>query len=104
MWVSIHSKEALRYIVTPHSGISYWSMSRKRAKYTYRSVDLFAGCGGIARGFDDAGIECVAFNEINKDAANSYAINFPNAVRFDGDIRTALSPEIIENKGHGKVT
>lgn len=69
---------------------------RKLAKPT--SVDLFAGCGGIARGFDDAGIECVAFNEINKDAADSYALNFPNARRFDGDIRTALSSEIIENE------
>lgn len=82
----------------------------KRAKIAKPiSVDLFAGCGGIGRGFDDAGIECVAFNEINKDAADSYALNFPQAVRFDGDISTALSPEIIENEllplvgGVGKV-
>lgn len=71
----------------------------KRPKTTKpTSVDLFAGCGGIGRGFDDAGIECVAFNEINKDAADSYALNFPNARRFDGDIRNALTPEVIEQE------
>jgi DNA (cytosine-5)-methyltransferase 1 len=61
------------------------------------SVDLFAGCGGLTRGLEWTGFECVAFNEINKDAADSFAINFPNAVRLDGDIREAMSDAIIDS-------
>ena len=60
------------------------------------SLDLFAGCGGLTRGLEWAGFNCIAFNEINKDAANSFAINFPEAIRLDGDIRDAVSKEVIE--------
>ena len=59
------------------------------------SVDLFAGCGGLSRGLEDAGFECIAFNEINHDAADSFALNFPDSIRLDGDIRTAVSDDVI---------
>ena len=62
------------------------------------SIDLFAGCGGLTRGLEWAGFECLAFNELNEDAANSFAANFPNAVRLDGDIRNALTDELITNQ------
>lgn len=61
------------------------------------SIDLFAGCGGLTRGLEWAGFECLAFNELNKDAADSFAANFPYALRLDGDIRTALSDEVVQN-------
>ena len=61
------------------------------------SIDLFAGCGGLTRGLEWAGFECLAFNELNHDAADSFAANFPNAIRLDGDIRTALTPDVIQN-------
>ena len=60
------------------------------------SVDLFSGCGGLTCGLDWAGFECLAFNELNKDAADSFALNFPNALRLDGDIKTSVSNEAIE--------
>ena len=63
-----------------------------------KSVDLFAGCGGLTRGLEWAGFECIAFNEINKDAADSFSLNFPNALRLDGDIRDAVSDSVIEEK------
>jgi DNA (cytosine-5)-methyltransferase 1 len=62
------------------------------------SIDLFAGCGGLTRGLEWAGFECKAFNEINKDAADSFSINFPEALRFDGDVRTVLSTKEIRKK------
>lgn len=62
------------------------------------SVDLFSGCGGMSRGLENAGFHCLAFNEINKSAADSFQLNFPDALRFEGDIRTALSNEIIEKE------
>ena len=60
------------------------------------SIDLFAGCGGLTRGLESAGFECISFNEINKDAADSFALNFPSAMRLDGDIRTSVSNEVID--------
>ena len=62
----------------------------------YRSIDLFAGCGGLTRGLMWAGFDCLAFNELNKDAADSFAANFPDAIRIDGDIRKSMSDEMIE--------
>ena len=63
----------------------------------FNSIDLFAGCGGLTRGLEWAGFECIAFNELNKDAADSFAANFPEAIRLDGDIRTALNEEVVSN-------
>ena len=60
------------------------------------SIDLFAGCGGLTRGLEWAGFECLAFNELNGDAADSFAMNFPNAIRLDGDIKTAVSKKVIK--------
>ena len=60
------------------------------------TVDLFAGCGGLTRGLEWAGFDCIAFNEINKDAADSFALNFPDAIRLDGDIREAVSDQVVD--------
>ena len=62
------------------------------------SIDLFAGCGGLTRGLEWAGFECLAFNELNKDAADTFALNFPNAIRLDGDIKEAVSKKVIQEK------
>ena len=70
----------------------------KRSMRTPTSVDLFACCGGLTRGLEWAGFDCIAFNELNSDAADSFAANFPNAIRLDGDIRTAITPAVIKNQ------
>ena len=61
------------------------------------SLDLFAGCGGLTRGLEWAGFDCIAFNELNKDAADTFSTNFPEAIRLEGDIKSAVSDEVIEN-------
>ena len=44
----------------------------------YRLIDLFAGCGGMTRGFVDTGrFEPVFAVEMDADAAATYAANFP---------------------------
>jgi DNA (cytosine-5)-methyltransferase 1 len=60
------------------------------------SIDIFAGCGGLSRGFEWAGYDCIAFNELNKDAADTFAANFPEALRLDGGIETALSTSVLD--------
>ncbi|KAA1474379.1 hypothetical protein DENSPDRAFT_326921 [Dentipellis sp. KUC8613] len=42
-------------------------------------VDLYAGCGGVSRGFDAAGFNVVAAVEERMDAAISWQFNFPDA-------------------------
>lgn len=60
-------------------------MARKKHQFT--CVDLFAGCGGLSLGLELAGFRPLAFCEINRDAADSYAVNRPglDVARF-GDV------------------
>ena len=45
-------------------------------------IDLFAGCGGLSLGLEQAGFTPVCVNELNKDAMETYLLNrrehFPN--------------------------
>lgn len=41
-----------------------------------RTLDLFAGCGGLSLGFDAAGFRSVGAVEFDPDAARSHAMNF----------------------------
>ena len=61
----------------------------------FRFVDLFAGIGGIRKGFDDIGGECVLTAEWNDYAVRTYKANFgsgPNH-QFVQDIKTVTTPE-----------
>jgi DNA (cytosine-5)-methyltransferase 1 len=39
------------------------------------TIDLFAGCGGLSLGLEQAGFETIAFSELNKDAAGTFLGN-----------------------------
>ena len=68
-----------------------------------RIVDLFAGCGGLSLGFQDAGFDIVGAYEYWETAANCYENNFNHPVFRDDltDVKPAveriksLSPDII---------
>lgn len=45
-------------------------------------LDLFAGCGGLALGFEAAGFETIGF-EMNPDAANTYKKNLKGDCRIE---------------------
>jgi DNA (cytosine-5)-methyltransferase 1 len=51
-------------------------------------VDLFAGAGGIAEGFRQAGFQVIAGNDSDPDACATFALNFPDAVVVHGDLRS----------------
>ena len=42
---------------------------------TLKSVDLFAGCGGLSLGLEQAGFETVFVNELHHHAMDSYLTN-----------------------------
>lgn len=44
----------------------------------YKTIELFAGIGGLALGFEKAGLDCQLLNEIDKTAANTLKKNRPN--------------------------
>src|SRR4051812_16274161 len=57
----------------------------------FRLIDLFAGCGGLTRGFVDTGrYEAVFAVEADPHAAATYALNFP---------RHRVHTGLIENVG-----
>ena len=43
-----------------------------------KSIDLFAGCGGLSLGLEMAGFETVFVNELHEDAMQTFLINRPN--------------------------
>jgi DNA (cytosine-5)-methyltransferase 1 len=55
------------------------------AEFTF--VDLFAGIGGIRRGFEEAGGRCLFTSEWDRFARQTYAANFPDEQGIWGDIR-----------------
>lgn len=57
----------------------------------YKSIDLFAGIGGIRLGFDQAfgnSINTVFISEWDKNAQKTYYANFGESVKINGDITT----------------
>lgn len=49
-----------------------------------RAIDLFAGCGGLSLGFQNAGFEIAAAFDYWKDACDVYAANFDHPIfQFD---------------------
>lgn len=63
--------------------------SESSIKYTM--VDLFAGCGGLSLGFENAGFVPIFVNEINKDALDTYLLNRHHSL---GGLRFSENPDL----------
>ena len=68
----------------------------------YRSIDLFAGIGGIRMGFDRAfgdEIETVFASEWDPYAQQTYKANFDTPEEINGDItKIHYEPYVFENR------
>lgn len=60
----------------------------------FRFVDLFAGIGGLRRGFDRIGGVCVFTCEMNKFSQATYRANFDDGHEIAGDITKVAAEEI----------
>lgn len=60
----------------------------------FRFVDLFAGIGGLRRGFESIGGECVYTSERDKYAVQTYRANFDCSHGISGDITQIEAEEI----------
>jgi DNA (cytosine-5)-methyltransferase 1 len=62
-------------------------------------ADLFAGIGGLRRGFEPVGGKCVFTSEWDRYAASTYRANFSDGPRhkFEGDITKVAAKDIPEH-------
>ncbi len=66
---------------------SNWEKEKKiKPIRNYKSIELFAGCGGLAIGLEKAGFNAVVLNEIDKNACSTLRNNRPKWNVLEGDI------------------
>jgi len=63
-------------------------------KKTYKTIDLFAGIGGIRLGFEKAGFKSVFANDFDKYCKITYDLNLEKPKLFVGDITKLKSNEL----------
>lgn len=61
-------------------------ISHKKITSSFRSIELFAGAGGLALGLEKAGFEAVLLNEWDKHACNTLRTNRPHWNVVEDDI------------------
>lgn len=64
-----------------------YKILKNTAKTDFKIIELFAGAGGTALGFENAGLQHILLNEIDKDCVETLKTNFENAALMPGDIR-----------------
>lgn len=62
-------------------------------------ISLFAGCGGLDLGFENAGFNVVWANEFDETIHATYRLNHPNTILNTSDIRTLKSSDIPDSDG-----
>src|SRR5688500_15663737 len=72
------------------------STSRRRGP---TCVDLFAGAGGFAEGFRQAGWSVLAANDIDTHASETFRHNFPEAAFFEGPISQLDPLQLLREAG-----
>jgi DNA (cytosine-5)-methyltransferase 1 len=64
-----------------------------------RCVDLFAGAGGLAVGFRNAGWAVACANDLDGDAAETFRLNFPETAFFQGPVSQVQADELLREAG-----
>ena len=59
----------------------------RKVKYPFRTIDLFAGVGGIRIGFENAGFKTVFANDFEPKCKDTYDLNFIDSKLIVEDIR-----------------
>lgn len=94
-WVNGKANPGLRYAEFRHLE-RLLPQPPKNSRHDFVFVDLFAGIGGIRRGFEQSGGRCVFTSEWNKYAVRTYKANYysdPKTHTFNEDIRKVTLSE-----------
>ncbi len=73
--------------------------AHKQNGRTYTVLDLFAGCGGLSCGFENAGYEIIGFVEQSQPAIDTFLMNHPDATLLGEDISSISTKEIEKYSG-----
>lgn len=68
----------------------------------YNVIDLFCGCGGFSKGFEQAGFNVRFGVDLWKDATITYHQNFPDAIVINKDITELDGSQILSSTGMKK--
>jgi len=77
--------------------------NRRTTELPCLALDLFAGCGGMSVGLENAGFKVIYANELNEDAAATYRRNFPSVHLEVKDIRQVDATELNRRLGRPRV-
>jgi DNA (cytosine-5)-methyltransferase 1 len=73
------------------------SSAREFVQSRFNFIDLFAGIGGLRKGFDAIGGHCVFTSEWNKYSQQTYSANFRDNHPLHGDITSISTDEIPDH-------
>lgn len=62
------------------------------------AIDLFAGCGGLSKGFMDAGFDVILGVDNNEPALKTFAYNHKNAKVLNGDLSKPETFDVIRER------
>lgn len=65
----------------------------------YKTIDLFAGAGGITEGFRKAGYQCVCANDFDEEAKHTFTFNHPQVPYLLKDIKKLSAQEVLDTAG-----
>lgn len=65
-----------------------FNVLENKKKSPYKVIELFAGAGGTALGFENAGLNHVLLNEFDKDCVSTLKTNFKDSQVLHQDVRT----------------
>jgi DNA (cytosine-5)-methyltransferase 1 len=65
-------------------------------KNGYKTISLFAGCGGSSLGYKLSGFNVLLASEFIPNAIETYKINHPNTIVLEKDIRETTGQEILD--------
>ncbi|MGB9380010.1 DNA cytosine methyltransferase [Candidatus Binatus sp.] len=71
----------------------------RNAQLGPRCIDLFAGAGGLAEGFRQAGWNIIAAVDNDPSAVATFRMNFPRTKFFEKDIRNVSPPMLMRAAG-----
>jgi DNA (cytosine-5)-methyltransferase 1 len=90
-WVAGESEPKSAYLTAIHHELA---RDDRPSAPSFTFIDLFAGIGGLRRGFQSLNGKCVFTSEWDLHACRTYAANFPDGEDIAGDI-TTVNPSAI---------